>query len=370
MYGYYIFLGRGDWGSSRTGALDPTFGGNVQTRLLGDWGPHRCGTPLSRAPEWSSAWDLATWKRRIDVLVDPLGADTLCLLMNGFELPYPSRRFPEAVEKDHALLRHDFLQDLLDYARTRGLTLVAQFCTTGHAETYAAVHPDFTTVAADGTRHPTNLCHHHPGGRDYAMGVTREVLTRYQGFAGVSFHPPENSVPCSCPYCRRAFAIATGAAWDTATPDDIRRFHWASCLAFQHEMEDLARSLVPGVQVFSVTIPGQFERDFGAIAPQIPLSTTFLHWDYWTFGEQLPALVESLRLFRSRGHRVGFIPSSGWSLDKCGVRYGEAVLGQIAAVRQAGVEDLLYFVGAIWHEASLRATSWRLHVPEAQGGTP
>ena len=72
MYGYYLFVGRGDWGTSREKTLDPSFHGNVPTSLLGDWGLHRTGTELADAPEWSSAWSLATWKTHIDFLVDEL----------------------------------------------------------------------------------------------------------------------------------------------------------------------------------------------------------------------------------------------------------------------------------------------------------
>ena len=93
MHGYYLFLGRGDWGTSRAKTLDPTFGGNVPTQILGDWGVHRTGTPLAQAPEWSSAWTPDAWKHHLDFLVDTLKADTLALCMNGFELPYASDMF-------------------------------------------------------------------------------------------------------------------------------------------------------------------------------------------------------------------------------------------------------------------------------------
>ena len=221
MYGYYFFFGRGDWGMSRDRTFDPTFGGNVPTRLLGDWGTHRQGTVIEDAPEWTSAWDAAVWRGRIDFLVERLAADTLVLLMNGFELPYPSAQFPEAVESDHANVREEFLPQVLDYARERGLRVYAQFCTTGHAVAYALEHPECTTVAADGARHAANLCHHHPLGRAYARGVMDEVLARYRGFSGVSFHPPENALPCHCDYCRAAFENATGKAFARATAKEV-----------------------------------------------------------------------------------------------------------------------------------------------------
>ncbi len=361
MYAYYLFLGRGDWGTSRAKTYDPTFGGNVATSLLGDWGPHRKGTKLSAAPEWSSAWSRDTWIGRVDFLADVLKADTLALCMNGFELPYPSALFSEAVELDHANVRLDFLGDVLAHARRRGLGLVAQFCTTGHAEGYALAHPDCTTIGPDGKRHATNLCHNHPLGQTYAEGVAREMLTRYPGFTGVSFHPPENAVPCWCEYCQAEFKRQIGRTYVQAGAQAISDFYWTSCLAFQRHLEELALSLVPGAAVYAITIPGRFEQDFTVVGREIPKTTTILHWDYWSYGHKIPDVLQSLRLFRSQGHQVGFIPTSGWSLDKCGPDYGQQVVEQIRAVRADGVTDLMYFVGAIWHEPSLRATSWALH---------
>lgn len=361
MYGYYFFVGRGDWGTSREKTFDPSFNGNVPTSLIGDWGPHRQGTDLADAPEWTSAWPPATWNAHIDFLVDTLKADTLVLLMNGYELPYASEKFPEAVELDHANVREEFFQQVLDHARQRGLQVYAQFCTTGHAVGYAAAHPDATTVAADGTRHTVNLCHHHPLGRAYVTGVVEEVLTRYHGFTGVSFHPPENASPCYCPYCRAAFTTATGSAFADATPAAISDFYWASCLRFQREMEEYTRRFIAAPQILCITIPGRFEEDFPVIAPEIPRSTLLMHWDYWSYGERIPSLLDSLRLFAGQGHQVGFIPTSGWSLEKCGASYGAQVVAQLKAVRALGVTDILYFVGGIWHEPSLRATSYALH---------
>jgi len=362
--GYYLFLGRGDWGTSREKTLDPTFGGNVPTQLLGDWGPHRKGTDLADAPEWSSAWGPDEWKQRVDFLADELGADTLILCMNGYELPYPSEAFPEAVERDHANVRREFLQELLDYARDRGLTLGASLCTTGHARGYAQAHPELTVVGATGQDKSDNLCHNNPGGRHYAQTVTREILTRYRGFEWVSFHPPENTQACRCEHCARAFAAETGTDFVRAGAEQVTDFYWRSCLRFQRRMELLAAELVPAAKFFSFTIPGTFEKHFDAVEEMLPDTTMLVHWDYWSYGQRIPELLTSLDLFRSRGHRVGFAASSGWSLDKLGERYGESVLDQIRAVRGAGIRDLLYFVGAIWHEASLRATSWKLHGKE------
>lgn len=357
MHGYYLFVGRGDWGTSREKTLDPTFGGNVPTLILGDWGTHRTGTDLEDAPEWSSAWDVDTWKSHMDFLIDRLGADTINLVINGYELPYSSKLFPEAVELDHANVRSDFLQEVLDHVLARGVALGATFCTTGHAVGYVRAHPEYATILPDGSRHPYNLCHNNPGGRAYAVGVAGEALKRYHGFSEVSFHPPENASPCHCPHCRAAFAKAAGKDFAAATPKEIEDFYWTSCMAFQREMETMAQSLVPGVRLLSVTIPGKFEQDFDVIGPQIPLSTLIMHWDYNSFGPKLPNLLRSLQVYRSLGHRVGFIPSSGWSLDKCGPDYGRQVLEQIEAARAAGITDIMYFVGSIWNEKSLLATS-------------
>ena len=83
MYGYYIFLGRGDWGTSRDRSWDPTFRGNVATTLRGDWGQHRQGTDVSEATQWTTAWSRETWIEKVDYLVDELGADTLSFALKS-----------------------------------------------------------------------------------------------------------------------------------------------------------------------------------------------------------------------------------------------------------------------------------------------
>lgn len=359
MYGYYFFLGRGDWGTSRAQSFDPTFNGNVPTRILGDWGVHRQGLSLDQAPEWSSSWSVETWKEHVDFLTEELQADTFAICMNGYELPYPSTAFPEAVELDHANVKSEFFQQVLDYARDRGLALIATFCTTGHAKGYVASHPEAATTSVDGERSSENLCHNHPLGRHYARTVAEEMLTRYHGFNGICFHPPENTQPCYCSYCRDRFARATGKKMADATTEEVEAFFWQECLTFQQEMVDCGLKLVPDAQVYCVTIPGRFEPAFDTVAAAVPRDTTFLHWDYWNFGEKTEETIKSLNVFASRGHPVGFVASSGWSLDGCGADYGLAVVEQIRKVQNAGYTDLLYFVGAIWHEPSLLATSFR-----------
>jgi len=361
MYGYYFFLGRGDWGTSREETLDPTFRGNVETKILGDWGLHRTGTKLADAPEWTSSWDADTWKSHIDFLVDKLKADSLFFCMNGYELPYSSDAFPEAVELDHQNVKNDFFQEVFDYAKSRNLYLGAVFCTTGHAWGYAKAHPNYTTIAKDGTRHKENLCHNNPEGRRYAETVVKEMLTRYKGFDALSFHPPENAQPCYCRYCQSAFEHCTGYTMDEVDEKEVQDFYWQSCMTFQRKMEKLGKSFLSDPDVYSVTIPGRFEEDFDIIGQEIPQNTTIMHWDYWSFNEKIPDLLKSLEIYRSLNHRLLFVASSAWALDKCGENYGKDVVAQIQAAQDAGVKDLIYFVGGIWHEESLLKTSWILN---------
>jgi len=359
MYGYYLFFGRGDWGTSRDKTLDPTFGGNVKTRVLGDWGPHRQGTDLTDAPQWTSGWSLQTWKQRVDFLIDPLGADTLFLLMNGHELPYPSAAFPEAVELDHANVKEEFLQELLDYARSRGLALAAKFCTSGHAVAYAGAHPECTTVSADGEHSRENLCHNHPKARKYAETVVKEVLGRYRGFSYVEFVPPENVVPCCCEYCVQAYAARTGRDFLAAGVEEQAAAHRLSCLAFLREMNQTVRKILPDARMIWTVMP-DLMRDSDNFLREIPADTELLHWNYWCFEARIPEMLKTLRLLQSRGHRVGLRPSAGWGLDKPGGQDCRPLVPeQVAAARANGIEDIVYLVGGIWHEESLLATSWK-----------
>ncbi|MBI4024380.1 MAG: beta-galactosidase [Verrucomicrobia bacterium] len=346
MYGYYLFLGRGDYHLA--------FGPEV----------------IDHPPQtWTSTWDASDWRRRIDFLVDRLDADTLAILMNGFLLPYPSQRFPEVREKDHPNVQCEFLQEILDHARGRGLSLIATFCTTGHAMGYAKAHPECAVVAATGLkqrfvdadgRHAFNLCHHHLVARAYAIGVVEEVLTRYRGFSGVLFHPPEHFVSCRCRVCEQAFHVASKKSFAEASDRGIDAFYWATCMAFQGELVQRARTLLPSARMLTFDVPGPFDEHFDVIAPQISPMTAIVHWDYSSYRpEQYASLKECLRFFQTAGHRLIFTPTSSYNLATEDPEYGDKVVKQIDMVLNAGIQDVLYYHGPIWMEDTILATSWK-----------
>lgn len=286
-----------------------------------------------------------------------------------WENTYPSARYPEVRESDHPNVRQEFFQDVLDYARGRGLMTVATLCTTGHAGGYAKAHPECATLAAAGTqhqyldsagRHTFNLCHNHPMGQAYARGVIAEVLSRYHGFGGLLFHPPEHVVPCHCSYCKQAFRATSGKELAAASDGDIAAFSWATYMDFQRQVAEEAGALAPGARVFTFNIPGVFDEHFKVVAPRIPRTTTIVYWDYHSYSpEQHTSLLAALDFYRSAGHPVAFTPTSSYNLRLEDPQYGAKVARQIDVVRGAGVKDVLYYHGPIWMEDTIRATSWK-----------
>lgn len=78
---HYLFLGRGDYLMSGI-PLD-----RIDTR----W---RRPAEVSTDPaDWSFSWIADSWRQKLDILKG-LGSQRIYLLMNGFELPYPSRKHP------------------------------------------------------------------------------------------------------------------------------------------------------------------------------------------------------------------------------------------------------------------------------------
>lgn len=106
-YGYYLFLGLGDY--LAPGAL---------------------------GPDWTSRWDFSEWERCLDDLVR-LGTNSLFVYLVGGRLPFASESYPDLIEPGHANVERDFFQSVIDGATVRGMEVVAVLSTTGHARTLA-----------------------------------------------------------------------------------------------------------------------------------------------------------------------------------------------------------------------------------------
>src|SRR5690348_6526957 len=85
--GYYMFLGQGDY-----------------------W---EAAQPLAQ-------WNLARWLAFLRTM-ETRGLNTLWLLVNGFALAYPSRRYPDLLDPQACNARTGFLRALIDAAHERGI---------------------------------------------------------------------------------------------------------------------------------------------------------------------------------------------------------------------------------------------------------
>jgi hypothetical protein len=334
-YGYYVFLG------------------------LGDFAP-----PPTLSPEWTSTWDLQAWKRRIDELM-LLGTNTLFIYLMGHQLPYPSTKFPEYVEKNHPnVVKEEFFQTVLDWCIERGIYLVAVFSTTGHAKAYTAAHPELAICSREGEPQVDSgiVCHHKEGATRYAVGVIEECLIRYRGFAGVIFHPPEFGTPCFCPSCQEKYLALYGKSLLAATDQEAKRFFMTSNLYFQRTvLESVVRRHVPGARLLTFSIPWIFEAEFEQIAREIEQDTIIVDWDYNLSDDRLSLLQLRLQRYQRFGHKVWFMPTSGYAFSEARSteEQAEGVLRQIELAIEVGVKDIIYFMGPRWWP-TVAQTSWYL----------
>jgi hypothetical protein len=342
--GYYIFLG------------------------IGDFPP-----PKALTPDWTSTWDLDQWRIRLDRLAQ-LGCNALMVYLMGHRLPYPSRRFPDCVEREHPNVRAEFFQRVLEEAAGRQMRTIATLTTMGHCRAFATAHPELVIVGPDG-RSPARglqgtfdthiLCHHNPVARQYCAEVVEEVLTCYTGFDGVILHPPEFAQPCYCPLCQKAYSHQSGGDLLEVPEDQAQAFFMSSYLQYQRqELWPLARRLSPGARPLMFSIPWVFQKHFEQVGQDIDPQTIIVDWEY-DLGEGVCAqLGPRLRRYGGLGHEVWFMPTCGYAFNSKVDRQQQeqAVHRMIRAAGEAGVRDIVYFMGPRWWP-SVEATSTRLPRP-------
>jgi hypothetical protein len=345
-FGCYLFLGRGDYVLSRVplDQIDPKW------RKPFTVSPH--------AADWSFSWGLAEWQEKLRFL-HGLGARRIYMIMNAFELPYPSQAYPELVEPDHVNVQREFFGKLLEFARGLGLEMIASFSTTGHCDRALELYPELSGRHADGNRWQCAMCHNNPRAREYARTVMTEVLTRYEGFSGVYLHPPEVNEYCWCDHCQQLYRAQTGQELTAQDPATRLIWHWQTAFGLIEELRQLALSFDPRFPISICTLGATWEPIFPQLHPLLHPDVTLLHWDYGAFN---PAAEERigrrLALFRSGGHRLGFITSVRFAmagLDMQELR--DHTARKVAFVRSRGAQEIVYFVGPVWFPESIRAAT-------------
>jgi hypothetical protein len=344
--GYYLFLGRGDYALSGVAldAIDPRW--------------RKPETISANPADWSFFWGLPEWKEKLRFLRD-LGAQRVYLVMNGFELPYPSYAYPAVVEPDHVNVRREFFQGVLDFAGTLGLEIVASISTTGHCDRAVELYPHLAGRHADGKPWQCAMCHNNPEAQRYVRTVMSEVLTRYQGFSGVYLHPPEVGEYCWCEHCRQLYRAETGQELTVQDASTRMTWFWRTAFGFLEELGRLARSFDARFPLSMCTLGGTWEPIYPVLRGHLSQEFKLLHWDYGSFNAVAEERIgRRLAMFQSGGHEVGFITSVRFAMTGLDMeQLRDHTARKVAFVRSRGVREIVYFVGPVWFPESIRAAT-------------
>ena len=277
--GYYVFFGNGDY--------------------------HPNSTMTKR---WISTWDISEWKSFINELLD-LEITTLLIYLNGHKLPYKSSMFPELVDKQHLNTQNEFLEQLLVYAKSKGLEIIAVLTTTGHAGLFSELNEDTKIIISkpDASVEDTLisfpetirkgklskqegsaqvgygvLCHNKPTSQKYAENIITEIISMYGKYIdGITLHPPESAYPCACDRCNSIFFSEYGKSIEEADTETARQFFIKTYLEFQcNSLFPLIKKMLPDCSKMMFTVPWLFESSLLSISPFISKELTIIEWDY------------------------------------------------------------------------------------------
>jgi hypothetical protein len=345
-HGYYIFFGSGDY-----------------------------HFPEHITKEWACTWNLDDWKSFIEKLLE-YDVDTLMIYLNGHSLPYASPAFPFMVDNNHQNVKEEFLSKVFEFANEVGIKIVVVLTTTGHAGRYADMNPvskiDGLFPSEDAEKGLVSfpesmrigktlkkagsaqlgygvLCHNKNSTRLFSETLIREILSIYgHFFHGVALHPPETTSPCLCDKCSEIFFNEKGCNLVDATLEEQRKFFTLSYLNYQNSSLFLiVRDLLPGACTYTFTIPWLFEKFFSEVIGFIGNDVSIIEWDYNLSHERISSLSQRIEMYQSRGNKVWFMPSAGFSFneEKDIDEQIQSVKLQIELVMDSNVEGVSYFLG-------------------------
>jgi len=344
--GYYIFLGRGDYHA-----------------------------PANTNRQWVSTWGIRDWKTFIDSLVN-LEVNTLMIYLNGHKLPFRSSEFPELVDETHPNVIDPILPDILIYARSKGLAIIAVLTTTGHAGGFSELHNE-ARIQLNPKDNSTEdllvsfpehfrqgkltkkygaaqlgfgvLCHNNPLGRRYAETIISEILNKYgQFFDGIALHPPETINPCYCQCCQNKYFSQTNEKLNEVEVAQARVFFTCSYLEFQEKvLVELISHQLPNCKKITFTIPWLFEQSMHDIAPYFAKYTTLIEWDYNLSQQRLWSLTNRLERYKLLTPELWFMPTAGFSFDPSLPRIEQiqSLQEQMSLALDARIDGLVQFLG-------------------------
>lgn len=345
QYGYYVFLGMGDY--------------------------HR---PTVLNGRWISTWGFDEWRIFLDNLVQ-LKANTLMVYLNGHLLPYKSHCYPELVEFTHPNVKNEFFSRVLSLAKSYGLNVIIVLSTTGHSAKYLENNPDLAIKIRSGDldldklmspfpdhiRKTKNvaqsgnaqvglgvLCHNNLRVQEYAINLIKECLSTYPQVNGVVLHPPESIYSCFCERCCELFKLKYEKDMFKVADAVARGFYLESYFNFQKNyLEKEIKYLLPQIQLYIFTIPWLFEQSFEKIVNYISKDTIIIDWDYNLNASRISQLNIRLLDYQMYGHRVWFMPTAGFGFDKAYEIQGQInrVKKQMEIAVDSNVSGIIHFVG-------------------------
>lgn len=342
-YGYYVFLGNGDY-----------------------------HPPKKISANWISTWKLKEWDFFLQRLVK-LNANTLMIYLNGHYLPYQSEVFPELVAVNHPNAQNEFFSEVLNLTKKYNLKTILVFTTTGHAGKYSEAHPELQIKirrsntdlekllcpfpehvrAIKNKKQDGNaqigfgiLCHNQPLSQEYVFKLIKECLTFYSQADGIALHPPESIYPCFCDHCCKLFHAKYKNNLLNTSEDEARDFYLESYLEFQAVLENEIRSVISR-QLYTFTVPWLFEPSFEKIALKISKDTILIDWDYNLSLPRIHDLKSRLTRYQKFGHQLYFMPTAGFGINPENPisEQLDNIHKQIDFAIDANVTGIIHFIG-------------------------
>jgi len=317
--GYYVFLGCGDY---------PIITGQ-ETHPLASW---------SRE-QWL---DLVTW-------MGGHGLNRLWVLLNGYTLAYPSRRYPELRDRFARNVTDNFLGDVIAHAHRCGVKVFLMLTTDGHGRDFSVAHPEAVRRDATGGPGPHHgLALEHPATRRYLFDVLEEVLELYPAADGIAIHPTESDPDRLNEEPLAPYRTETGRDL-RAEPADVRRvWHNRAFARFLAEYSDHAQRLRPGLEWIMANC-WWLDDHISTYLAELPLHFRVAVWHYaWEESAATPWTIH--RWVAALGpERVIYLPTSQSYLYPTDPRrVMDRHIGTDRLVSTAaglGVRNTLYFAG-------------------------
>ncbi|MCC6415732.1 MAG: hypothetical protein IT582_07480 [Opitutaceae bacterium] len=317
--GYYVFLGCGDY-----------------PKITG-----REAHPLG-------SWTLAQWHQLLEWM-GCHGMNRLWVLLNGYTLAYPSRRYPALRDRHARNARDNILRALIDHGHAHGVQTHLMLTTDGHARDFCHAHPAAARLDATGQPGPDfGLALEHPLTRQYIFDVLDEVLELYPNADGIAVHPTESDPDRFNPESIAACHTETGRDLCAMPLEDRRIWHNQTFARFLREFGARARARNPSLDLVMANCWWQDEQP-AIYRNELPPEWRIAVWHYawedpsstrWPIYPWVEAFGASRLLYMPASQSYLFPADPGLVMDR---HIGTDRL--ISTAASLGVRSTIYFAG-------------------------